>query len=132
MKQLSTLRPHAALPTALGVVAAAALLTAGAAGRTPITAHWDGKWSTNWGTMTLTQKGTHVTGTYAHDHGKIDGTAIGLALAGRWSEEPSYKGPADAGPVLLQMAPSGLSFTGKWAYQGHTPSRSWRGVRAET
>jgi hypothetical protein len=82
--------------------------------------------------MTLVQKGSHVTGTYFHDDGKLEGTAIGLTFSGRWSEEPTYAGPGDAGPVVLQMDPSGLQFKGKWAYEGQTPNRSWSGIRAET
>ena len=114
------------------VVGAAALLVAAAAGRPPATGPWNGSWSTSKGAMTLVQKGSRVTGTYFHDDGKIEGTAIGLTLSGRWSEEPTYAGPGDAGPVMLQADPSGLRFKGKWAYEGQTPSRSWTGTRAET
>jgi hypothetical protein len=117
---------------AITVVAAAALLVAAAAGRTPARGPWDGTWSTSKGAMTLVQKGSRVTGTYFHDDGKIEGTAIGLTFSGRWSEEPTYAGPGDAGPVVLQIDLSGLQFKGKWAYEGQTPSRSWTGIRAET
>ena len=121
-------RPLLAIPA----LAAFALLVATAAGRTPASATWNGTWSTNWGAMTLVQRGSRVTGSYTHDHGKIEGTAIGSTLAGRWSEEPTYAGPGDAGPVVLQIDLSGLQFKGKWAYEGQTPNRSWSGIRAET
>ena len=94
---------------------------------------WTGTWSSpDSGTMTLTQVGNHVTGSYVHDEGKIDATVSGLTLTGTWSEAPSYKGPTDAGPFVLTLSPTGTSFTGLWAYAGQTPSSSWSGSRIQT
>ena len=90
---------------------------------------WTGRWSTNWGVVTLTQTGSTVTGSYPHDSGKISGTVSGSTLTAHWSESPSYAGPDDAGPVVLTISKDGKSFSGLWAYQGQAPSRSWDGAR---
>jgi hypothetical protein len=79
--------------------------------------------------MTLGQEGSRVTGTYAHDNGKIEGTAAGPKLTGRWSEAPTYAGPRDAGPVELTMSADGKTFTGVWAYEGQALGGSWTGTR---
>ena len=93
---------------------------------------WTGQWSSDWGTMTLRQNGSHVTGTYTFYGGRIDGTAIGRTLTGTWGKAPTYVGPPDAGPIVLQLAPSGLSFAGKWGYEGQTLDGSLTGTRLET
>jgi len=90
---------------------------------------WTGQWSSNWGVMTVTQSGSAVTGSYTHDSGKIQGTVSGLTLTGTWSESPTYAGPTDAGPFVLTLSPDGLSFSGKWAYEGQTPDSNWTGSR---
>ncbi len=92
---------------------------------------WTGTWSTNWGSMTLTQTGSSVSGSYAHDGGQIAGTASGLVLKGRWSEQPSRQPPNDAGDLEFTMSADGKSFTGRWryGYTGAWSSDSWTGTR---
>ena len=121
-----------AVPLAVAVVALTALLVAGAAAKTPVLGPWAGQWSSDWGTMTLSQKGTHVTGRYTFYGGRIDGTAIGRTLTGTWSKAPTYVGPPDAGPIVLQLSPSGLSFTGKWGFEGQRRHGTLTGARLET
>ncbi|MDM7935457.1 MAG: hypothetical protein QUS08_08740, partial [Methanothrix sp.] len=45
---------------------------------------WTGTWSTNWGEMVLQQSGDDVSGHYAHDQGRIQGTVSGGRLVGTW------------------------------------------------
>jgi len=82
--------------------------------------NWAGTWDTNWGTMYLSQSMGHVTGTYAHDTGKIAGgiskNLTGDILVGTWSEAPTYAPPNDAGDIMWVASPDFNSFTGKWRY----------------
>lgn len=94
----------------------------------PATTGWSGSWSTDWGTMTLSQSGSTVTGTYEHDSGKIQGTVNGSTLTGRWSEAPSYAGPRDAGTFTWTLSADGKSFSGSWTYDGGGGG-SWTGTR---
>ena len=90
---------------------------------------WAGTWSSNWGTMTLTQSGSAVTGTYTHDSGHLTATASGLVLSGTWDEAPTRKGPKDAGPVKLTMSPDLRTFSGPWSYADGTGGGTWTGTR---
>ena len=84
-----------------------------------------GVWDTNWGETRLIQSGVSVTGTYAHDNGRIKGTIRGNVLIGKWSEAPSYSEPHDAGDVELELSEDGNSFSGRWRYGS---SGEWDGV----
>ena len=77
---------------------------------------FSGVWDTAWGDMTLTQTGTSVTGTYAHDGGKITGTVDGATLTGKWSEKPSYSEPNDAGDIEFKLSEDCKSIDGNWRY----------------
>ena len=95
---------------------------------------WAGTWNTNWGTMYLTQSTGRVTGTYAYDKGKIEGSISknlsGNILAGTWSESPSYAPPDDAGDIEFTLSPDGNSFTGKWRYGSSGDwDGTWTGTR---
>lgn len=87
-----------------------------------------GSWSTDWGSMTLSQSGSTVTGTYTHDAGRIEGTLSGTTVSGRWSESPSYAGPSDAGPITWTVSADGKSFSGTWSYDGGGGG-TWVGTR---
>jgi hypothetical protein len=93
---------------------------------------WTGTWNSNWGTMTLVQTGSSVTGNYTHDSGKISGTVSGNKLVGTWSESPSYSAPNDAGDVELTLSSDENSFTGSWRY-GSSGSwdGSWTGTKVQ-
>jgi hypothetical protein len=97
------------------------------------TANWSGKWLCGqWGTLTLSQSGDVITGSYTYDNGKLKGNAGGNMLFGTWSEEPSYTIPNDAGDVEFTMAPDGNSFTGRWRYGFTGEWKTWNGTRDRT
>jgi hypothetical protein len=113
---------------AAGALLVLALVPA-AFGRATAGDTWAGTWSSEWGTMTVTQAGSRVEGTYPHDQGHIAGGASGDVFTGRWDEAPTRKGPGDAGQVILTLGKDGKSFTGKWNYDG-SPTRwstDWNG-----
>ena len=91
---------------------------------------WSGVWDTTFGSMTLTQSGRSVKGSYDHDGGRLSGTVSGDVLSARWDETPTRAGPRDAGSLQFTLAPDGRSFTGTWRYDGDEPSvsRSWNGT----
>ena len=91
---------------------------------------WTGTWDTTYGSMTLTQNGSFVEGTYDTDSGHISGYVSGNVWSGRWDETPTRMGPNDAGPFQFTLAPDGQSFTGTWRYDGDDPSttHSWDGT----
>jgi hypothetical protein len=89
------------------------------------TGQLSGTWKTSFGLMTLTQDGSHVTGSYPHDSGKIQGTLEGNVLRGSWSESPSYKPPKDAGDLEFVFSEDGRNFTGTWRYGSQ--KQSWDG-----
>jgi hypothetical protein len=91
------------------------------AGSTP---SFGGTWKSSFGTITVTQKGSRISGEYTHDKGKIEGTLEGNMIRGQWSESPSYQPPKDAGDFEFTMAADGNSFQGKWRYG--FDSGSWR------
>jgi hypothetical protein len=84
--------------------------------------NWTGDYNTNWGTMHLEQTGNTVTGTYAYQEGRIEGTLSPdsqYVLLGRWMETPSFAPPSDAGDIYFAMDRHHSSFTGYWRY-GYT------------
>ena len=48
-----------------------------------------GDYTSNWGAVTLHQHGTHVTGTYVYEGGRLDGTLVGNKLTYTWHEKDS-------------------------------------------
>ena len=90
---------------------------------------WTGDYNTNWGTMHLEQNGNTVTGTYAYQEGRIEGTLSPdsqYVLLGRWMETPSFAPPRDAGDIYFSMDRHHSSFTGYWRY-GYTGDYSITG-----
>lgn len=71
-----------------------------------------GDWSTQWGTMTLSQSGGKVTGSYSHEEGKIDGTVSHsgdtLVCKGKWTQ------PASKGEFVFKLI--GDHFDGGYNY----------------
>lgn len=74
--------------------------------KAPLT--WSGTWQTDFSTMTLTQNGNSVTGVYDHHEGRIEATANGNVLTGRWIENDNE------GTFTMTMSDDGNSFTGTW------------------
>jgi hypothetical protein len=95
---------------------------------------WTGTWSTDFGTMLLQQSGNHVTGSYTHDQGRLDGTlsSTGRVFTGTWNEAPTRTGPVDAGAFEFQLSPGDRSFSGLWNYAKDAAGAwrgTWRGTR---
>ena len=88
---------------------------------------YSGTWDTDWGTMTLVQDGLEVTGTYTHDSGKINGIIVDGVFMGKWSEDPSYSEPNDAGDAVFYFTENCNSFSGIWNYGVYT-SGEWSGT----
>ncbi|MGE4072749.1 MAG: hypothetical protein AB7E72_16390 [Lysobacterales bacterium] len=83
--------------------AAVLLLFAGSA----MAASFQGKWSTNQGTMLIYQNGDRATGTYGVS-GSFEGTVSGNTLSG------SYRWTTKNGNFELTLSNDGKSFTGRW------------------
>ena len=101
-------------------------LKAGSGGTTaPSMATWSGVWITNFGPLTLTQRGSSVSGTYSHDGGSLTGTVNGSGLTGTWVERD------DRGTFSFQISADGASFTGSWKETHPSPSQGgpWSGKR---
>jgi hypothetical protein len=93
-----------------------------------------GQWKTDFGTVTFTQSGETVKGTYPHDNGRIEGRLEGNILRGKWSEAPSYNFPHDAGDLEFVFSADQKSFAGKWRYgfdQNSAWSGNWKGTKLE-
>ncbi|MBM4453138.1 MAG: hypothetical protein FJ013_00970 [Chloroflexi bacterium] len=94
-------------------------------------ANWGGSWLCgSWGRLNLSQSGNTVTGTYTYQGGKFEGYAQENTLVGKWSEQPTYLPPDDAGDVRFEMSADGNSFTGNWCYGSKfTWDGTWNGTR---
>jgi hypothetical protein len=114
--------------TALAAAVTLALVPPASAQVVPNT--WSGTWSTNYGTMTLTQSGNSVKGTYTYDDGHLSGTLSLGELTGRWDEAPTRAGPNDAGPFRFVLVGDGKSFSGDWRHDGDPASvrNPWNGT----
>lgn len=77
---------------------------------------YTGTWTTNWGTMYITQSGDRLTANYVHDTGRLDGPLSGRTIRGTWAEAPTYAGDHDAGGFVFTFGEDGKSFTGTWGY----------------
>lgn len=84
---------------------------------------WAGVWKTDFSSMTLTQTGNTVTGPYAYHDGRIEATASGRTLTGRWIEYDNE------GTFTFTMSEDGKSFTGTWIETKPHPGGggSWNG-----
>lgn len=87
-----------------------------------------GVWDTEYGTLTLKQRGQDVTGKYEYlddDDEKVVGSVKGKlnqrTLKGTWQEGD------DSGEIQFSFSEDGLSFTGQW--QEEDGSGEWSGER---
>ena len=88
---------------------------------------WAGRWSVpDWGTVTLSQSGNTVTGTYTTPHGQIVGTISGNILRGTWTQ-PGHT--PDRGTFEFTMSADRNSFEARWKVDG---SVSWDGASRGT
>jgi hypothetical protein len=82
-----------------------------------------GVYSTDFSTMTLSQSGRTVTGTYEHLDGRIEGVLDGTVLTGRW-----YQNNGE-GTLRFVFSSDFGSFTGVWNYGTDQPAYPWNGER---
>jgi len=80
---------------------------------------WDARWRDGGARLTFTQDGNHVSGIYSLYDGKIEATAIGRELKGRWIQDNT------SGEFVAVLSPDGKSFSarlgsGEW----------WTGIRS--
>jgi hypothetical protein len=82
-----------------------------------------GVYDTDFSEMTLQIDGKHVTGTYKHSNGRIDGTLSGHTLTGRWTQSNGE------GRFVFEFNSDFSAFTGKWDYNDAEPSSRWNGTK---
>ena len=84
---------------------------------------WSGYWATTWhdggARLELDQQGNKVTGTYPLYDGRIEATAHGRRLEGRWLEGDR------SGAFVFVMDRAGLSFSGRY-----DTGEWWTGARS--
>jgi hypothetical protein len=72
-----------------------------------------GTWDSNWGRITLHQRGSHVHGTYeGFRNGSISGSAEGDLLLFNWTQTESRQW----GRGYFKMSPDGGHLEGRWGY----------------
>lgn len=130
-----------AAATTSATEAAATAAANATATATPAAFSWAGTWNTTYSsaqygevaeTLTMTQNGTAITGTYALGNGTIEATLADGILSGSWKDvdaNGTYAG-------LFEFTPStdGKSFTGKWISANETTTlknttQYWNGAR---
>lgn len=80
-----------------------------------------GNYTTDFKDMTLSISGNHVSGTYKHMGGKIDGILQGNKLVGTWTQTNGH------GKLVFVFSDDFSSFAGKWGYNDSAPSAKWDG-----
>jgi hypothetical protein len=75
-----------------------------------------GLWESDWGILKLEVEGTKVTGTFAWNEGRIEGTISrgGQVLQGIWRKAPTYEPGLDGGALNLQMDQEGKVLRGRY------------------
>lgn len=90
---------------------------------------FNGEWRSSLGKLTLSVKGTTVSGTYTSgdSEGAISGltSADGTVLTGRWSLD------GEEGRLVFRLWPDGNAFAGRWWYRDNRPGGDWIGVRPD-
>jgi hypothetical protein len=95
---------------------------------------WTGTWNASFGqtqaTLTLTQSGDNLTGSYpSHDDGAVTCTVDGNTANCTWSQSSSA-GPCAYGPLTWTMDPSCQSFSGESYYCSMADASAlWSGSR---
>ena len=92
--------------------------------------NWSGQWLCGqFGRLKLTQDITTVRGTYTYQGGMLQGRAVGVFLVGKWSEQPTYNAPDDAGDFKLRLSDDGNSFVGEYRLGSSGTWKPWNGQR---
>lgn len=88
----------------------------------------NGAFLSTFGTLTLVQSGSSVTGTYPHEDGRIEGVLDGRTLRGTWVQSP----PGKRGPMELSFDDFGNAFQGRWKLDAAADWQGrWDGTRAQ-
>jgi opacity protein-like surface antigen len=86
-------------------------------------ASFTGTWDTNYGPLTMVQKGRKVTGSYcdgtANLQGKVEGHRLNL----------NYQEPHEGGEACFDLAGDGNSFIGRYRTAGSNQWVEWSGTR---
>ncbi|MCF7943622.1 MAG: hypothetical protein K9L21_04245 [Spirochaetia bacterium] len=82
-----------------------------------------GIYSSDFGTLTLSQSGRTVTGTYDHRNGRVEGILTGTVLTGKWYQDNGE------GKFRFVFRPDFSSFEGLWSYDEADPDSPWNGTR---
>jgi hypothetical protein len=95
---------------------------------------FSGKWNSTFGVMKLSVKGSHISGNYTHDKGRISATLSkdGKTMKGTWAEAPSYSGSVDAGKMYFKLNSGGDKIVGLWGYGNKKPTRTWNATRIKS
>jgi len=118
------------------MAASAASRTVAQSADATYTGHWNA--GSSWGDMTLTQSGTHVTGSYAWKNGRISARVYGRYARGYWAQDASDRrceterlGSAYWGVVTSTLSADGRSFTGTWGYCADAPTNAVKAARED-
>jgi hypothetical protein len=82
-----------------------------------------GTWDTNYGPLTMIQKGRKVTGTYYDGTATLQGKAEGRRLT------LNYQEPSQGGEAWFELSRDGSSFFGKYRTAGTRDWVEWSGTR---
>ncbi|MCB8982885.1 MAG: protein kinase [Ardenticatenaceae bacterium] len=81
-------------------------------------ARWYGEWDSTYQTLTITQDGPNIEGTYADGEGTVSGTVSGGIVTGNWFRNGS------SGSIKFFMVSNGDQFNGNW-----NSGNAWCGQR---
>jgi len=85
-----------------------------------------GTWQTNWGPMTLHQRGNQVTGSYTHQGGHVSGTVSGSTLTLKWWQDGN--GNSGEGTFTFVVENGRAKFKGTWRDKNGRGG-GWSGTR---
>jgi len=91
---------------------------------------FSGTWDSNWGQITLTQRGARVSGQYkGFRNGSLSGESKGSLFTFKWTQVENRQ----HGRGYLQMTPDGMRLEGAWGYGTETSGggRWWANRVAE-
>ena len=97
------------------------LLVCGAAVRAD--GDFTGTWDTNYGPVTMIQKGKKVTGSYYDGKATLQGRVEGRKLL------LNYQEPNEGGEAWFKLSDDGASFVGKYRTAGSDQWVDWTGTR---
>lgn len=82
-----------------------------------------GVFKSDFNELTIIQDGSHITGTYKHQNGRIEGILNGRTITGMWYQTNGK------GKFVFEFYADYSGFTGKWGYNDAEPNSQWNGTR---